>query len=469
MKICCPCNNNENISNGSNDIFCPGCETFQHKDCITPCDLMETYVCPSCQLWKTDLYMRKIRNVLPPRLFDDNVPKGKKELNFSFTPDFSFFPTKTGNRPNYLVIRCLQLKPEGFKLSLPLPCELKINNKVIVKKTAATDNFFTKPILMWLKEMPQSVRTPYRKKPLQIKNYITDKQENLLTITVEKNSKKEIYKYIISIDYVAYRPRIEDVIQTAPKISNREDIKNLLTRKNELNLISKVSLVDNYTTIDELKLPIRGFNCLHIQAFDLYKFIHLNKDVLKYRCPICNKKSNIFYIDMYLKDIIEKYYKQNKKVVFLDENLKIDENYRDNVEENNMMEIDDDCIEDIDNGEDKEENEEEDKNENSVNSANEIFENNINEENSYFEEGELTNEDVIQLSDDTENEPQREVDVESMMMHDIEEQSNEEPINNNIPIEDKEISYNEDYKKRIEKIMFQYKDDILSILHCNKE
>ena len=52
-----------------------------------------------------------------------------------------------------------------------------------------------KPILMWLKEMPQSIRTPYKKKPLPIKNYINDRQENLLTLTMEKTPSK-ISKYI---------------------------------------------------------------------------------------------------------------------------------------------------------------------------------------------------------------------------------------------------------------------------------
>ena len=443
MKICCPCNSNQNLSFGSDAIFCPGCKTFQHKDCITPCDEMETYICPTCQLWKTDLYMKKIRNVLPPKLFDEHLLRRKKELKFYFTPDFSFFPSKTGNRPNYLVIRCLQLTSEGFKLSLPLTCEVKINNKIIVKKTTFNEKFIMKPILMWLKEMPQSIRTPYKKKPLPIKNYINDRQENLLTLTMEKTPSK-ISKYILSIDYVSYRERIEDVIELTPKISNREDIKNLLTRKNELNLISKVPLVDNYTTVDEVKMPIRGLNCLHIQAFDLYKFIQLNKDILKYRCPICNKKSNIFYIDMYLKNIIGKYYSDNKKFVFMDENLKVDENYKEEIkEEDDMMEVDED--EDIDNGE--EENEAED----------------INSQIDYIEEGELPNEEVVKISDDSESE--RDIDVESMMMKDVEDESNDEQ--SNIANVDKDKIYSIQYNKLIEKTVFLYKDEIMAILNNN--
>ena len=439
MKICCPCNGNQTFSFGSDAIFCPGCKTFQHKDCITPCDEMETYICPTCQLWKTDLYMKKIRNVLPPKLFDEHLLRRKKELKFYFTPDFSFFPSKTGNRPNYLVIRCLQLTPEGFKLSLPLTCEVKINNKIIVKKTTFNENFILKPILMWLKEMPQSVRTPYRKKPLPIKNYINDKQENVLSLTMEKTPNK-ISKYILSIDYVSYRERIEDVIESTPKISNIEDIKNLLTRKNELNLISKVPLVDNYTTVDEVKMPIRGLNCLHIQAFDLYKFIQLNKDILKYRCPICNKKSNIFYIDMYLKSIIGKYYKENKKFVFMNENLKVDEDYKEEIkEDNDMMEIDEDCIEDIDNGEED-----------------------SKIEDNYLEEGELPNEEVVEISDSSESEAQRDIDVESMMMNEVEEdESNDEP-SNKLTVD---TSYTMEYKKRIDKTVFIYKNEIMSILN----
>lgn len=147
---------------------------------------------------------------------------------------------------------------------------------------------------------------------------------------------------------------------------------------------------------------------------------------------------------MYLKNIIGKYYSDNKKFVFMDENLKVDENYKEEIkEEDDMMEVDED--EDIDNGE--EENEAED----------------INSQIDYIEEGELPNEEVVKISDDSESE--RDIDVESMMMKDVEDESNDEQ--SNIANVDKDKIYSIQYNKLIEKTVFLYKDEIMAILNNN--
>ena len=143
---------------------------------------------------------------------------------------------------------------------------------------------------------------------------------------------------------------------------------------------------------------------------------------------------------MYLKSIIGKYYKENKKFVFMNENLKVDEDFKEEIkEDNDMMEIDEDCIEDIDNGEED-----------------------SKIEDNYLEEGELPNEEVVEISDSSESEAQRDIDVESMMMNEVEEdESNDEP-SNKLTVD---TSYTMEYKKRIDKTVFLYKNEIMSILN----
>ena len=454
MKVYCPCTINSNFSYATDTILCPLCHTHQHRNCITPCDEMETYVCPSCQLLNTELPMKRIRNVLPPMLFDSNQLKKEKKVSFAFTPDFSFFPSKTGNRPNYLAIRCLKLTKTGFTLSLPLTCQVVINDKKVYKNQNVNENMLVKPILLWLKEIPltQIKSYPYNKKPLLIKNYIKDKQENFLTLTIEESS-KDFSKYIISIDYVDYQLRVEDIAKDVLRLLNPIDIKLRLTRRCELPYKSKVSILDNYTESLDIKLPIRGFNCLHLEVFDLYKFINLNRDCLNYRCPICNKKSNLFYIDMYMKDLIDKYYKEKKKFISFDENLSVIENDDEEAQDSNMMDIDDDG--DIDNGDD------EDKVPNGLGAYNDE----INEVSHISEEA--INEEVIPISDDSEG-SQKEIEVEKMMMNDVkEEESNEEHSTSDITLVDKYAIYIERYKKVIDKADLIYRNEILSIIHDN--
>ena len=439
MKVYCPCKIDANFSYGAETILCSICNTHQHRNCITPCDEMETYVCPSCQLLRADPSMKRIRNVLPPMLFDDNQLQKENKLNFTFTPDLSFFPSKTGNRPNYLAIRCLKLTQTGFKLSLPLTCQILLNDKKVFKNTNVNDNMIVKPILLWLKEIPLTKLKsyPYSKKPLLMKNYIKDKTENVLTLKIEESS-KQLSKYIISIDYVDYQLRVDDILKDVLRLSEPYDIKVRLTRSGELPYKSKVSILDKYTESFDIKLPIRGFNCLHLEVFDLYKFINLNRDCLNYRCPICNKKSNLFYIDMYMKNIIDKYYKEKRKFISFDDNLLVieDDDEETQTQENNMMDIDDE--EDIDNGEEEEESRENDLNGPFNDSINEVSEEDINKE-------------VIPISDDSEKSK-------------CEDESNEKQIT----IVDKYSSYIENYKKVIDKADLMYRNEILSIIHDNE-
>ena len=164
----------------------------------------------------------------------------------------------------------------------------------------------------------------------------------------------------------------------------------------------------------------------------------LNRDCLNYRCPICNKKSNLFYIDMYMKNIIDKYYKEKRKFISFDDNLLVieDNDEETQTQENNMMDIDDE--EDIDNGEEEEESRENDLNGPFNDSINEVSEEDINKE-------------AIPISDDSEK-------------FKCEDESNEEQIT----IVDKYSSYIENYKKVIDKADLMYRNEILSIIHDNE-
>lgn len=324
MKINCPCR--KSIStHSSKSLFCPGCQTFQHSTCLSGCNKMKTYLCPGCQLIKSDFFIKIIKNVLPCSLVKYSS-KTPYHHTYLFTPLFHNYPSKTGTRPNFLIIRCLKLTNEGFCLEWPEHCKIQVNDKTILTLNSTGSRLSKKklkePIFFWFKNVNLDIKDFYisaAKKIHIIKDYFMNDIPNRISVTITENQSESTYA--ISIDYVEIIYKLEDIINKVPRLSDGNDINLLIFRGDNLPIKMKMKLIDVYSEINKIIIPARGVNCAHLEVFDLNQFLIFQKKVGKYNCPICNKKTCLVYIDEKLMRIIEERYKLGKNYVYLNEKI----------------------------------------------------------------------------------------------------------------------------------------------------
>lgn len=97
-------------------------------------------------------------------------------------------------------------------------------------------------------------------------------------------------------------------------------------RQNEMDFSAGIPIKDPMTSFI-IYMPVRGFNCEHIDCFDLMSFLSFNRSnftSMRWKCPICKivLNSNEIVIDLYLHKIIKEirsvYLKDNDEKLNLD-------------------------------------------------------------------------------------------------------------------------------------------------------
>ena len=321
MRISCPCNSSFSFT-GSDTIYCPGCSKYQHIDCISPCHKMSTYLCPSCQLKKSNLFIKPLRNILPPSLLIFNEVK-----SYTFTP-FLFNYLVDSKKQRYVIITCLKLSEEGFTIEWPENCDLKLNDVVVfsfgkiltvdMKKRQKQPIYFS-----FYKPLKNDIFIP---KVLNIKEYFKNNISNTLVFNMLENHNK----YVISIDYIEIISDLNEIIRKVPVVSNNEDIRDIIYKGESVPIKTKVSLIDVYSGVNKVSIPSRGVYCSHPEAFDLVQYLRLQKKVLNFKCPHCKKKVCLLYIDNTMKEIIRKSNQMGVKYIYMNENMEMieDESYK---------------------------------------------------------------------------------------------------------------------------------------------
>lgn len=165
---------------------------------------------------------------------------------------------------------------------------------------------------------------------------------NSITVSIDPFAFDNNAVYYISIDLVS---PIESI--STLKKSVRGEFKKEILRKytgcqfdtSVQPIYDYVDMVDIYSGVDPIKIPVRGYFCNHTSFFDLEKFLVMNQRSIKKVCPFCHQLLGRLYIDMAVVKVI----KENKGEI---SKLKISSTY-DVIEpiyekKDNRMEEDDD-------------------------------------------------------------------------------------------------------------------------------
>lgn len=327
MQISCPCQASNEISREKNLIECKACQSHQHLSCIGEASKMKVYLCPGCQIKKSDYFIRPIfQNILPPSLIKINSPF---IYSFSCITNFSDYFSKKGNRPNYLVIRCLKLTEDGFEIEWPHNCSLSINDKLILSFTDSESNVnqrkIHQPLFFWVKITnvdKNSYINPSTQKVYLIKDYFRNDTPNKISINVKPGKNDKLNRYCLSIDYVETISNVKDIIKTIPRVSVAKDVCKLIYRGEISPAKQQINIMD-YSFVEPIKIPARGVNCQHFEVFDLEQFLLYQKKTRTFRCSFCNKSVCLMYIDEVMKEIIEKRAAEGKQDVIINEKMQI--------------------------------------------------------------------------------------------------------------------------------------------------
>ena len=325
-------------------IKCYICKQYSHKECIEDFKDMPKFICPKCQLKYGEIFLDLEDNIFIEKIVLNNLHL-YKSYNYSkkiiFKIPFNIYNkiindmnNNNINKNKVLIIRGLIINKNGFNFTFPLNFNLyfKINKKNIISYQLQKTKylpliFFTKNLFSLENYYYCNISQNYYLKlnnkkltnNLKFKDFFNiNNIKNLIEIEINfsKNEiKKEDFlysKFILSIDYVELHDssinEIKNIINKSDTIYNLNLLKeklNIYLLKDSLINLDEAEVIDNFTNYDIIQYPARGIFCTHVRCFDLFKFLNLNLESKKFRCGICNKQANIFYLDEYFNNYLE--------------------------------------------------------------------------------------------------------------------------------------------------------------------
>ena len=327
-------------------IECSICNNYQHKKCVFDCinSINHDYICPQCQIYNSEIYIKQIKNILPAKKFNQTVLKNsnniKHEYTFSFKINlYEYHPTEK-HRKGFIIIRCLKLGKKYFNLKWPEKVKIIIN-----KKTFNLNNP-RNPLLFKLRSITKNdfANRNYYYNIYNISfhddSIFIDKNINDITIKIIERDVSEgkqffSYNYALSIDYVEMLNK-DEVLKLIPHKSDKNEILKII---NNGNVNSEN--VDLFHPVDYIEIPARGMFCNHFKVFDLKHFLSFWNVHKKYYCIFCKKPINYLYIDDIFKNILNEFYNKNIETIKIDCNYniidtikKIDNNIESEIDEN---------------------------------------------------------------------------------------------------------------------------------------
>ena len=327
-------------------IECSICNNYQHKKCVFDCinSINHDYICPQCQIYNSEIYIKQIKNILPAKKFNQTVLKNsnniKHEYTFSFKINlYEYHPTEK-HRKGFIIIRCLKLGKKYFNLKWPEKVKIIIN-----KKTFNLNNP-RNPLLFKLRSITKNdfANRNYYYNIYNISFHddiiFNDKNINNITIKIIERDVSEgkqffSYNYALSIDYVEMLNQ-DEVLKLIPHKSDKNEILKII---NNGNVNSEN--VDLFHPVNYIEIPARGMFCNHFKVFDLKHFLSFWNVHKKYYCIFCKKPINYLYIDDIFKNILNEFYNKNIETIKIDCNYniidtikKIDNNIESEIDEN---------------------------------------------------------------------------------------------------------------------------------------
>ncbi|KAL3233193.1 hypothetical protein RNJ44_05109 [Nakaseomyces bracarensis] len=177
-------------------------------------------------------------------------------------------------------------------IEFPLPNEITINNTILREN------------LKGLKNKRGTV------KPIDITEHIRSNQHNVLEI-IYVFAKVDYYLYCCVVDERTPEFLVDSI--KGKEIISREEtilyIKKLMNEEDEefvtTSTVMSLQCPISYT---RMRLPVKARKCDHLQCFDAYWFMHSQKQVPTWECPVCSRE--VYLEDLatseYVLDILEK-------------------------------------------------------------------------------------------------------------------------------------------------------------------
>ena len=106
------------------------------------------------------------------------------------------------------------------------------------------------------------------------------------------------------------KDKIEEMLEKLEKISKENSIilikKNFEPKDEEVFITSSELAFECPLSKSVIEIPVRSSDCTHMNCFDGYSFLSMNRTNPKFVCPICEKKISFssLRVDSYIQDII---------------------------------------------------------------------------------------------------------------------------------------------------------------------
>ena len=288
-------------------IKCNICGKYQHKICIEPSLNMEPYyICPKCQIDKSDLFLEEVKNLIRPTIFSYNNNKFSDLLFEIDIDDFSRY-----SKNDLFTINCIAIGKNSFINTWPGYFKVIVNGKEVfnISDNDCTWRYYEKRKIKIKINEDKSDNIIYKFKKKTFSDYFI-KGKNNVRLSFQFLSKNITTKYVISID-IARILTMKDVMKKIPygefKLSNE-------------NIRESIDFIEPLSLSEYISIPGRGINCKHLKCFDIKVLLESSQYQQIYDCPFCKKKVNMLYIDTKMKNLLEQY---KGKVIDIDESYKI--------------------------------------------------------------------------------------------------------------------------------------------------
>lgn len=224
----------------------------------------------------------KIKKMIPGSGLRLKQHNGRERKITSFKLNASDYDYIKQNPNHKVYLFCglfASLESGGDKsIEFPLPNEITINNTVLREN------------LKGLKNKKGTV------KPVDITEHIRPAgQHNVLEI-IYVYAKVDYYMYCCTVEEKTPEFLIDSIKdrQVIPKLETLQYIDKMMNDEDdEFVTTSTIMSLQCPISYTRMKLPVKTRKCDHLQCFDAYWFLHSQKQVPTWECPVCSKEVDL--------------------------------------------------------------------------------------------------------------------------------------------------------------------------------
>ncbi|CAB4251860.1 similar to Saccharomyces cerevisiae YDR409W SIZ1 SUMO/Smt3 ligase that promotes the attachment of sumo to proteins [Maudiozyma barnettii] len=243
----------------------------------------------------SSIFYRIIRKVSNSEMYlSQTEQRGRKQSMFKFYKSECLNP-QTGSKYK-LFLFCHEVT--AYKRKGPEEIKFPFLNEISMNGKKITDN------VRGIKNKPGTA------KPADLTNFISDNGSNVVEILYAQTSKDfKATCYLVS----EFSPEmlVQQQVLQRPKISRSVTlsfIKKTLSEESDDDFVTTSMILSLQCPISytKMKYPAKSAKCDHIQCFDALWYLHSQRQVPTWLCPICSKVIHFEQLEIseYVEDII---------------------------------------------------------------------------------------------------------------------------------------------------------------------